>query len=142
MIDSKTCVADASVVAKWFFTEVHEEAASRLLSSTYTLHAPDFLVLEFGSIVAKRLRRDPQQAQQIITILDAFFTIPVQLHSWSTLFDGAFQLAVETRRSLYDCLYLALAEILGGELVTADRKFYDAVQHHPSARYIRWVEDL
>ena len=35
-----------------------------------------------------------------------------------------------------------LAKFLGSEMVTADRKFYDALAGGPSSRYLRWVEDL
>jgi len=32
-------------------------------------------------------------------------------------------LAIATRRAVYDCIYLALAEVEGCELVTADDQF-------------------
>ena len=54
----------------------------------------------------------------------------------------AFLLASATGRGIYDCLYLVLAKFLGIEMVTADRRFYDALADGPAGRYLRWVEDL
>lgn len=64
------------------------------------------------------------------------------LHPWRSHIDCAYRLAQETRRSLYDCLCLALAVLMEGEMVTADRKFYDALQNGPYAAHLLWVEDL
>lgn len=38
-----------------------------------------------------------------------------------------YALALVTHRSLYDCLYLALAETIDGAVITADRKFFLAL---------------
>jgi predicted nucleic acid-binding protein len=37
-------------------------------------------------------------------------------------------LAIATRRAVYDCVYLALAEVEGCELVTADDQFARALR--------------
>ncbi|MCX6677457.1 MAG: type II toxin-antitoxin system VapC family toxin [Methanothrix sp.] len=49
---------------------------------------------------------------------------------------------VETKRSVYDCLYLALAEALDGRMVTADGKFFQALGSSPLGDRMLWVEDL
>ena len=51
------------------------------------------------------------------------------------------QFAIDMQRSLYDCLYLALAAAIDGVLVTADRKFYAAVAKGVYGRRVLWVED-
>jgi predicted nucleic acid-binding protein len=58
------------------------------------------------------------------------------------LFRPAYALALQTQRSLYDCLYLALAEAIDGRVVTADRKFYTALAGGEQGRRVLWVEDL
>lgn len=49
----------------------------------------------------------------------------------------AFKIATETKRTVYDSLYLALAEAQGFSLVTADQRFYNALQttRHVTARH-------
>lgn len=58
------------------------------------------------------------------------------------LFPTAYQLALDTQRSLYDCLYLALAEAVDGLMVTADRKFYSSLTGSSYGSRVLWVEDI
>ena len=51
-------------------------------------------------------------------------------------------MAIETKRSVYDCLYLALAEALDGRMVTADGKFFQALGSSPLSDRMLWVGDL
>lgn len=68
--------------------------------------------------------------------------LPVTLHTASGLVPITLALACETRRTVYDCLYLALAVELGGRMVTADRRLVNALANTPYAPCLRWVEDL
>ena len=51
----------------------------------------------------------------------------------------ALQLAVETGRTVYDALYLALAVAEDCTLVTADERFANALQGTPHATRVRWI---
>jgi predicted nucleic acid-binding protein len=54
----------------------------------------------------------------------------------------AYEIAITPARpTVYDCCYLALADTLGCRLVTADRKFYDALKGSPSGPRLLWVAD-
>ena len=44
-------VVDASVAIKWFFPEIHGDAALRLLEGEHRLHAPDLIYSEFGNVL-------------------------------------------------------------------------------------------
>ena len=52
-----------------------------------------------------------------------------------------FAIALRTARTYYDSVYLTLALEQDCPLVTADRRFYNALQHGPFKRYVAWVED-
>lgn len=57
--------------------------------------------------------------------------------------EPAFELAAQTQSSPYDCLYLILAMVLGSQMVTADRRFYDNIcKSKLTAENLCWVEDL
>jgi predicted nucleic acid-binding protein len=56
--------------------------------------------------------------------------------------ERAFELALETNSSIYDCLYLALAETLKCRMVTADRRFFQALQKGSLSSHLLFVEDL
>ncbi|MCX5671625.1 MAG: type II toxin-antitoxin system VapC family toxin [Planctomycetota bacterium] len=135
-------VVDASVAAKWFFAEVHGEEALRLLEPRHRLYAPDFLLVEFDNMVWKRVRRREIAAAEGRKVRAALRLVPIQTHPSGSLLDSAYELAVRTNCSIYDCLYVALAMRIEGRMVTADRRLYDALAPGPFAKYLAWVEDL
>jgi predicted nucleic acid-binding protein len=75
-------------------------------------------------------------------MLDKLQRLDIHRHQDALLVGPAFQLANEARRSLYDCLYLTLALRLRTRLVTADRRFFDALVATEFAPYLLWIEDL
>ena len=135
-------VVDASVVIKWFLPEIYAEAAGCLQNSVCQLHAPAFFVLEVGNVLCKKIRRQELIKEEGEAILEELSHLPVQKHPDHRLFRPAYTLASQTHRSLYDCLYLALAETIEGQMVTADRKFYTAIAKGPYGQRVLWVEDL
>jgi predicted nucleic acid-binding protein len=63
-------------------------------------------------------------------------------HAEAPLLAPAFDVAEQTQRTVYDCLYLALAIQLGGRMVTADQRLYNALAATPWAAHLCWVEDV
>lgn len=120
-------VVDVSVAIKWFISAVHSEAALRLCRSQIRLHVPAFVTLELGNIIVRKIRRGELTPAEGEAVIGELKQLPLQQHADARLFPAAYQFAVDTQRSLYDCLYLALAEAIDGVLVTADRKFHAAV---------------
>jgi predicted nucleic acid-binding protein len=135
-------VVDASVVIKWFLPEIHSEAAGELRRSRDRLHVPGLLTLELGNVLAKRIRRGELTRVEGDVILKELMHLPLQPHADEQLFPAAYQLALDTQRNVYDCLYLALAEAVDGVMVTADRKFYSALVGGPYRHRLLWVDDL
>lgn len=135
-------VIDASVAIKWFIPEIHSDAALRARQSGYRLHIPAFLFLEVGNILSKKIRRQELSPAEGDTMLSELKHLPLQRHADDQLFPAAYRLSLDTHRSLYDCLYLALAEVVDGIMVTADRKFCTALADGPYAHRVLWVEDL
>lgn len=135
-------IVDASVAAKWFFGEEHSEAALSLLGNPFELHISEFFFLEIDSILIKRTRRRELSELEALEIHDEVRSIPIQSYSTFDLQERAFEMALETGLSVYDCIYLALAEALEGHMVTADRKFLLALQGSPLEDYVLWIEDL
>lgn len=135
-------VVDASVAIKWFIPENHSDAALLVTRLHEHLHVPAFMVLELGSVIAKKIRRKELTRAEGSTILKELRHLPLQRHADERLFPAAYELALDTQQSLYDCLYLALAEVVEGRLITADRKFYRALAAYPFHDRLVWVEDL
>ena len=135
-------IIDASVAAKWFFQEEHSDAALTLLGNPFELKAPDFLYLELESLLCKRTRRKEISIAEALEMDDEIRSMPISSYPTAELRDRAFELALEEKSSVYDCLYLALAEALDGKMVTADDKFFRAFASSPLSDRMLWVEDL
>ena len=135
----RTVVVDASVVAKWFFPEEYSQAANRLFSRRYQLIAPDLLAAEFGNLTWKRVRRRELTPDDASLLILDFLRLPVTLISSGPLLPFALDLALETGRTVYDCLYLALALNQDVQLVTADQRFANSLADSPLAHHIRMI---
>ena len=120
-------VVDSSVAIKWYVPEVNSAEALRVRDGSDPLHAPDFLDVEMASIVWKKIRRGVMTRAVADAILaDVAGMGVVTRHQIGPLVASAFDLADRTGRTVYDCLYLALAVQLGGAMVTADDKLFNS----------------
>ncbi len=135
-------VVDASVGLKWFVPEVHDAAARRLENPAYQLHAPTLFDVEVGNILWKKIRRGELTRAEGDTVLGQLPPLPLTRHPEAPLLTAAFDLANQTQRTVYDSLYLALAMQLGGRMVTADQRLYNALSGTAWAVHLCWVEDV
>jgi predicted nucleic acid-binding protein len=128
----KNLVVDSSVSVKWFVAEDDSPKALQILkdyrSETLSFDAPDLIYAEFGNIIWKKQifqNLDPKDAEFAI---QEFKKISFTLTPITLLFDAAFNLAVQYKRTFYDSLYLALSVRENCQFVTADEKFYNFVR--------------
>ena len=136
-------VVDASIGMKWFVQEVHTTEARAWRSSPDSLHAPTFFFdLEIVNILWKKVRRAEISRADADVILVQLPALPITRHPEAPLVAPAFDIADRTGRTVYDCLYLALAVQLGGRMLTADQRLYNSLAGTPWATYLRWVTDL
>src|SRR5205809_1852916 len=115
-------VIDSSVGLKWVIAETDSDKALRLLTdysaAVHQLLAPDLFPVEVANALAsaeKSARIQPGEAMVLFT--DITNNAPV-LHEAMPLLRRALEISLPTRESVYDCLYVALAEREQCELVT------------------------
>jgi predicted nucleic acid-binding protein len=115
-------VVDASVAVKWFIAEERSEAARAVRGSGVDLLAPSSVIFEIYHALweAARKGRIPGSfPRDAASLIPSPFTKLVPIED---LFDSATMLATELKHPVYDCVYLALAQEQGVEIVTADRE--------------------
>jgi len=135
-------VVDASVAVKWYVPEDNSDDAERLLDLTNELHAPELIAPEFGNIIWKKVRRGELTEKQGREIIEAFLSVPMLKYPTAPLLEVAFTGALQTAQTVYDWIYLALAISLNCQMVTADEKFYKALQTGLPAKHLLWVGDI
>ena len=89
--------------------------------------APDFVLVELANIFWKKARlreigNPHAYFQELSRVREA-----VVLSSSADLIERAAQIAAQIDHPVYGCLYIACAEATGSTLITADRRFRDAV---------------
>lgn len=133
----RTLVIDASVAAKWFLPEDGAEHARALLDPAHTLIAPDLLWVEVAQVAWKLARRGDLDRAEAERMVQDMLSFPVETFEGSTLLPEAIRLALDLDRTVYDCLYLAMAIAHDGVVVTADARFANALAAGSLAHRVR-----
>ncbi len=135
-------VVDASVAIKWFLPQVYADNARDLLTNNHNLLAPDLLFPEVGNILWKEVRFSLATAEEAKAVITAFNALPLQVYASKPLMSLAIDIALKTQRTVYDCLYLSLAISERCQMVTADKKFFNALINTNFATNLLWIEDV
>ena len=125
-------VVDASVALKWVVQEDDSEAATALASRD--LAAPSILIAECANVLWTKTRRSELSDGEATERMVALQSAPVALTPIENMVTDALALALRLEHPVYDCLYLALARRLNATLVTADRRFVNAVRRQGAIR--------
>lgn len=122
-------VVDASLIVKWLVVEEYTKEANDLAAQwndqqtqVVALH---FMPMEVANALHQYVRRGGLTLEGALLRLATLMRSGIQLQNASRLHARAMELASELRQgAVYDAHYLALAESLGCELWTADRRFH------------------
>jgi predicted nucleic acid-binding protein len=98
--------------------------------------------VETANILWKKKQRGELSRADADDILTKIIALPLMRHPEAPLLAAAFDLADRLQRTVYDCLYLALAIQLQAKLVTADLRFYNALQGTPEASHLCWIQNV
>ena len=131
-------VLDASVALKLVVREPGTDEAQALVLAEERI-APDWMLAEVASGLANKVRYEAVDGDQARIALAAMPRFVDRFFPIQPLLDGAITLTVQLEHALYDCLYLVLAIVEGGRVVTADRGFHSAATR---AGYGKQVELL
>lgn len=139
-------VVDASVVIKRLIPEDYSEQARALftdsLQTRQPLFAPPLLPSEVTNVLYQRTRRQANtisvsDADQALTL---FLRLPIRLEAPQDLYPRAMAFArAHGLRATYDSVYVALAQILGVDVWTADERLVRDLG--VNAPWVRWIGD-
>jgi predicted nucleic acid-binding protein len=119
-------VLDSCVALKWVLPEADSGKAIRLRdeygNGVHELLAPDVFPSEIANgLVSAEHQKRIRTGESAIFLNDVLRAVPA-LHPSAPLLFRAMEIALSTKQAVYDCLYVALTEAEGCELVTADHK--------------------
>lgn len=124
---------DASFLLKLFLPEESSDKAHELWSSwiedSIEVVAPTLIMFEASSVIRNKVHRRLLKETDATEIIERMHRIGVKLVYTDELLEGAWEIGLRLKVPLlYDCFYLALAQLLNVPLWTADRKLYQAAR--------------
>lgn len=133
-----TICLDASVVVRWLLDREVFRVAS-LVESECRLVAPPLMRYEVTNALYQITKAGGLTVPTAEELLDMLVTLPIELVNLAHNHQRALSIAHRYRSgAAYDAHYVALAQHLGAELWTADKRLYNAV--HPHLDFVHLVE--
>ena len=127
-------VLDASAAICWVVRRPLTPKAIRLRDdfrqSIHHLLAPDIFIDEVASGLTKAERQKLIPVGQAASLYAQVMNEPVAFLPHLPLVTRAIDISSRTRSGYYDCLYVALAEREGCQLITADQKSVNNLAPH------------
>ena len=131
--------------SKWLVEEEYSDEATsltRLWADEGTQPAaPSLMPFEVANALHRRVVRSDLSVEVAADLMQDLMSLGIVLHEKPNLHRRALELAGQLGQgAVYDAHYLALAENLGCELWTADRRFYRAAGS--SVDSVRWIGEF
>jgi predicted nucleic acid-binding protein len=132
-------VLDASVILKWILIgEEGEDRArpyrDRHVSGEEPIAVPELFFYEIGNVLATRTTLDREAVVEAFTLLWSFDLEVFSLGLEEFL--SGLALARTAQITLYDAAYLELAQKLGCDFVTSDKKLFEKVKGQAKVRLL------
>jgi predicted nucleic acid-binding protein len=140
---STAFVLDSSVIVKWFRQgEILAEQAIALrnayLNGRISLLAPSLCAYEIANVLRYKEALTVDQIQQAVQSL---FDIGIDLIPPTVgLMNRSIEIAVDSKITAYDGAFVALAENLDIEFVTADERLVERLKDFPFIRFLGNIE--
>ena len=118
-------VIDTSALIRLFVPDgpLHPEveaALNKAISGAAVVFAPQLILAEAANVLLRKQRRGELSTQEFHELLDAVKSLPIRLCDHESLLLPACAIAEAHNLSVYDAIYLALAEKYGARLITND----------------------
>ncbi|SHJ12618.1 PIN domain-containing protein [Palleronia salina] len=135
MTAGESFVVDTSVAIKWIVDEEGSDKAELLQGADMV--APALFRIEAGNVLRTLAAKQIPPDERAIDLFLFLQTAPVTIIDADELLERrALELALEIDHPIYDCVYLALAERMDRQLVTADRRFLNILSKTPYAQRV------
>ncbi len=126
----KTLILDTSVAIKWIYEEEDSEKAHKILdkiqSQDLRAIVPELFYCEMADFCWGNFQKKLMKFEQAGMFFNRIQAVKVEIRSDAEFADVALENAMHYGVSVYDGLYLSLAEAYLAPLLTADQKLIQA----------------
>ena len=134
-------VLDASVAVKWFNSrdEDYVDAAlliqERKLKDEIGIIVPDLFFLE---VLNAFITKSRFTTEDILTIKESLIKMSLKvIHPDSSILEESINIANANKLTIYDSLYIAVADLSDVNLYTEDKEILSCVKEYPFIKHIR-----
>ncbi len=145
----RTLILDTSVAVKFHLLEDNQEEVEALEAAVgdrrVELRAPGTLLPEAFNALWQRHRRSELSREEVSEAWEVISTIPLTLCGPEDLIPRAVEITFESGATIYDALFLALAQDTGTVMVTSDDKLLRILKgtsHADLARSLAEIDSL
>lgn len=114
---------DASVVLKWFLNEEDSNKAIKIREETYlgniSLIVPELIFSEVLNVLKYKKFNEKELSEINFALWNTCLIIQ---KTNKNLLDLAIKISIDNDFTIYDSIYIALAQLHGCELITADEE--------------------
>ena len=127
-MNTRKVVIDSSALFALFFPEVYSEWVEKVIRYYEELHVPELVFLETSSAAWKRIIVFKQPKDRVLNnlnLLHKFVKDVCVVHRDLDYVQRAIEISIELGVTVYDSLFLALAESCRAKLLTIDRRLVE-----------------
>lgn len=129
----KLVVVDTSALIRLFVPDGpvpdgFEDCVEQAWRAETILLAPELVLAEAGQVLQKKERAGLLSMAEVEEIIEAILDLPLEVVGHRELLPTAVKLARTNSITVYDALFVALAVMRGGTLLTADEALQRALE--------------
>ncbi len=131
-MNTKSIIVDSSVLFALFFPEEYSEWSEETIREYSELHVPELVFLETSNAAWKRIIIFKQPGDIVLKnlkLLHEFISNICIVHRDMDYLQRAIELSIKLGTTIYDSLFLAIAERHKTKVLTIDRKLVEILEH-------------
>jgi len=130
-VKTKSIVVDSSVLFALFFPEEYSEWSEEIIKEYDELHVPELVFLETSNAAWKRIIIFKQPSNIVLKnlrLLHKFISDTCVIHRNIDYPQRTVELSIKLETTIYDSLFLAIAEKYKTKVLTIDRKLVETLK--------------
>jgi len=131
-VSIKSIIVDSSVLFALFFPEKYSEWSEEVIKEYDELHVPELVLLETSNAAWKRIMIFKQPSDIVLKnlrLLHKFISDVCIIHRDVDYLQRTIELSIKLGITIYDSLFLAIAEKYKTKVLTVDKKLVEILKH-------------
>lgn len=138
-MNTRSIIVDSSVLFALFFPEEYSEWSEEMIRKYDELHVPELVFLETSNAAWKRIilfRQPSNIVLKNLKLLHKFINDICIIHRDIDYLQKTIELSIKLGITIYDSLFLAIAEKYKAKVLTIDKKLVETLKRRKEERRV------